>query len=425
MQLHQQYRRYRNQKDEYRDLWMLLLIGTLYAAGIFLSNTFVNVYLWKQSGDFFVIANYHLASYVFQALSFIYAGKLSKKIDRIIILRIGILFLCFFFLFVLWIGELAAYYNFILGCLLGIGYGFFWLAYYLLTFEITEPDTRDWFNGISGTLTSFAGMIGPLLAGWIISKMAGDVGYTAIFIISLSLFIAAIVVSFFIIRKGSRGSFALAAVINERKRNKNWKRILHAHFFQGLREGIYGFYITIWIFLVTNSELVLGVFNLFLSGLSIVFYFVALKWIKPYLRKKAILFGGILLFASIFIIIFEMSLFWLIIYAVIIGIAFPILTVPYESLTYDVIGRARMVEERRVEYIIVREIYLNLGRIASVMVFIFGMFLFPHDMIIPILLVIFGAGHAIIYFCIRNIFIGPTKKQKIALKEDFTDEKSR
>lgn len=165
MQLHQQYRRYKNQKDEYRDLWMLLLIGVLYAAGIFLSNTFVNVYLWKQSGDFFVIANYHLASYVFQALSFIYAGKLSKKIDRIIILRIGILFLCFFFLFVLWIGELAAYYNFILGCLLGIGYGFFWLAYYLLTFEITEPDTRDWFNGISGTLTSFAGMIGRYLLG--------------------------------------------------------------------------------------------------------------------------------------------------------------------------------------------------------------------------------------------------------------------
>ncbi len=53
MQLHQQYRRYKNQKDEYRDLWMLLLIGVLYAAGIFLSNTFVNVYLWKQSGDFF------------------------------------------------------------------------------------------------------------------------------------------------------------------------------------------------------------------------------------------------------------------------------------------------------------------------------------------------------------------------------------
>lgn len=108
-----------------------------------------------------------------------------------------------------------------------------------------------------------------------------------------------------------------------------------------------------------------------------------------------------------------MSLFWLIIYAVIIGIAFPILTVPYESLTYDVIGRARMVEERRVEYIVVREIYLNLGRIVSIMVFIFGMFLFPHDMIIPILLIIFGAGHAIIYFLYPKYFLsGQQKKQK-------------
>lgn len=425
MQLQSGKRRYNHIKDEYRDLWILLIIGGLYAAGIFLSSTFVNVYLWKQSEDFLVIANYHLASYLFQAVAFIYAGKLSKKIDRMIILRIGIIFICLFFLFVLLIGELAAYYNFILGSLLGIGYGFFWLAFFVLTFEITEPDTRDWFNGISGSLTSFAGMIGPLLAGWMISKMTDNIGYTVIFGLSLILFIIAIIASFFILRKGSRGTFQLAEIIYERKRNKNWNRVLYAHFFQGLREGIYGFYITIWIFLATNSELVLGIFNLFLSGLSIIFYFIVLKWIKPSLRKKAILAGGLLLFLSIFIIIFEMSLFWLIIYAVIIGIAFPILTVPYQSLTYDVIGRARRVDERRVEYIVVREIYLNLGRIVSIAFFIIGILLFPHEVIIPVLLIVFGAGHAVIYFFIRKIFVGPSKKQKVVLKEGFTDEKSR
>lgn len=35
-----------------RDLLLLLTVGGLYSLSIALSNTFVNVYLWKQSGKF-------------------------------------------------------------------------------------------------------------------------------------------------------------------------------------------------------------------------------------------------------------------------------------------------------------------------------------------------------------------------------------
>lgn len=79
-----------------RDLLILLLIGGLYSLGIFLSNTFVNIYLWKQSGDYITIANYNLAICLFQPVTFILAGKLAKKVDRIIVLRLGVIFLCLF-----------------------------------------------------------------------------------------------------------------------------------------------------------------------------------------------------------------------------------------------------------------------------------------------------------------------------------------
>ena len=35
--------------DINKDLIFLLVIGGLYSLGIFLSNTFVNIYLWKQA----------------------------------------------------------------------------------------------------------------------------------------------------------------------------------------------------------------------------------------------------------------------------------------------------------------------------------------------------------------------------------------
>src|SRR5690625_509154 len=127
------------EKIQDRDLTLLILIGGLYALGIFLSNTFVNVYLWRQTNDYLTIATYNLAVFVFQPLTFIVAGKLAKKIDRVIVLRLGVTFLSLFFLTVLFLGQQAAYFNILLGCLLGVGYGFYWLAFNVLTFEIKVP----------------------------------------------------------------------------------------------------------------------------------------------------------------------------------------------------------------------------------------------------------------------------------------------
>src|SRR5690625_4533408 len=84
--------------DINRDLIFLLIIGGLYSLGIFLSNTFVNVYLWKQAGDYITIAVYNLAIFIFQPLTFILAGRIAKKVDRVIVLRLGVSFLSIFFL---------------------------------------------------------------------------------------------------------------------------------------------------------------------------------------------------------------------------------------------------------------------------------------------------------------------------------------
>src|SRR5699024_6044879 len=148
----------------------------------------------------------------------------------------------------------------------------------------------------------FGGMLGPALAGFIIAKMTDDIGYTVIFAISFILFICAVICSFFLNRRQAEGSFHFKRILMERSHNKNWRRILHAHITQGLREGIFLFVISILVFLVTKSELALGVFNLTLSGMSLLFYFMATKFVKPSLRKKAILAGGLVIYFSIYII---------------------------------------------------------------------------------------------------------------------------
>lgn len=386
-----------------KDLTLLLMIGGLYSLSVALSNTFVNIYLWKQSGEFSDLAFYNLSIVVLQPLTFILAGRWAKKIDRVIVLRIGVIFLALFYLTVLFTGTHASKYLLLLGSLLGIGYGFYWLAYNVLTFEITEPETRDFFNGFLGILSSSGGMIGPIAAGFIITRLEKFTGYSIVFGLSLTLFALAVFLSFSLKPRPAKGRYCFQRILQERKNNDNWRLVTNAHFFQGLREGTFLFVISVFVYVSSGSELALGTYGLINSGISFVAYYLASRLIKKNDRKKAILLGGIILYAAIFLIIWDINFVKLIIYAGVIAVAYPILLVPYISTTYDVIGSGWKAAEMRIEYIVVREIFLNLGRIVSILSFLAAITFFNEEKSIPILLLILGAGHTCIYLFIKKV----------------------
>jgi len=385
------------------DLALLLIIGGLYSLSVALSNTFVNIYLWKQSGQFADLGLYNLSIVVMQPLTFILAGRWAKKVDRVIVFRIGIIFLAVFYLTVLLAGTHASKFLFLLGGLLGIGYGFYWLAFNVLTFEITEPETRDFFNGFLGILGSTGGMIGPMTSGYIISRLEKFTGYTVVFGISLALFALAVLLSFFLKRRPASGKYCFIRILQERRQNQNWRLITHAHFFQGLREGTFLFVISVFVFLSTGSELALGTYGLVNSGISFIAYFTVSRMIKKNHRKKAILIGGIILYVAIFFIVWDVTFYKLLIYAALIATAYPILLVPYVSMTYDVIGQSWKAAEMRIEYVVVREIFINAGRIVSILIFLGAITLFNEEKSIPVILLVLGAGHTCIYWFIRRV----------------------
>ncbi|KMK93823.1 MFS transporter [Rossellomorea marisflavi] len=397
------YKRFLGDIDLTKELTLLLLIGGMYSLSIALSNTFVNIYLWKQSGQFVDLGIYNLTVVILQPLTFILAGRWAKKVDRVIVLRIGVIFLALFYISVLSFGSRVEHYLVILGALLGIGYGFYWLAFNVLTFEITEPETRDFFNGFLGILTSAGGIIGPMLAGFIISRFESFKGYTIVFGLSLFLFAVAVVLSFFLKRRQADGQYLFWRIFQERGNDPNWRRITNAHFFQGIREGTFIFAVSVFVYISTGSEFALGTFGLVNSGIAFISYYIASRVIKKEFRKRAILLGGILLYLAVFLIVFDMTYTRLLIYAGLIAVAYPILLVPYISMTYDVIGTGWKAAEMRIEYIVVRELFLNGGRIVSVLAFIAAVTLFDQDVSIPVLLLLLGAGHSLIYFFIRKI----------------------
>ncbi|WP_018661498.1 MFS transporter [Heyndrickxia acidiproducens] len=387
-----------------RDLFLLLSIGGLYSLSVSLSNSFVNIYLWKQTGAYIDLAVYNLTVVILQPLTFIIAGRWAKKVDRVMVFRIGVIFLALFYLSVLFSRNHASQYIVLLGALLGVGYGFYWLAFNVLTFEITEPETRDFFNGFLGAFNSVGGMIGPFVAGLMIS-LIGKNGYTIVFGLSLLLFAVAVVLSFFIEPRPAHGRYLFKRILEERRNNLNWKRITNAHFVQGLRDGTFVFMISVFVFLSTGSELSLGTFGLINSCLQFMGYTLVTKFVKTKHRHRSIFLGGLLLYAAVFLFVFEVSYPRMLIYAALIAIAYPLLLVPYNSMTYDVIGRAWKAAEARIEYVVVLEIFTNAGRVMSILLFIGAVTFFNEKTSIPVLMVFIGAGHLCISFFTRNIHL--------------------
>ncbi len=388
-----------------KDLTLLIAIGGLYSLGLFLSNTFVNVYLWRQANDFVTIASYNLAIYVLQSITFIIAGKLAKKVDRIIILRLGVSFLAIFFLTVLVVGQNAASFHLLLGSLLGIGYGFYWLAFNVLTFEITEPDTRDFFNGMMGGLESLGGMIGPILAGIIINAMVTNRGYMVIFTISLTLFIMAVIMTFFIKRRKASGKYQLKKIIISLKDNQNWRYVLLANVSQGIREGLFMFVITILVFIMANNELAVGIFNLVIFSTSFIFYIIVTELVQTAKRNIFLFIGSVAISLSIFILYMNFSYLFALLYAIVIGISYPVLNVPFNSISYDVIGKSEYAKELRIEYVVTLELFVNIGRIFSVSAFIICLIIAPSFDTIKYILIIISQSYLFIFYFMKKIHL--------------------
>ncbi len=386
-----------------RDLVLLLVIGGLYALSVALSNTFVNIYLWKQKSSYITIALFNLFIYLAQQGVIILAGRWAKQVDRVIVLRSGVIVLSIFYGFVLLVGQQANQWAPLLGALMGIGLGQYWLAFNVLTFEVTDPETRDIFNGFFGLLTSLAGMIGPFFAGWLISRLTGGKGYTIIFLLALLFFVLAVILSFLLKRRAATGLFKLGAVLKWNQLASGWRSILMACFIQGLREGSFLFLIMIWVFEATQSELALGLFGLVTSGISLIFYYVAGRIVSPQKRNKVILLSALLLAAGVWVIAFEMNFFRLMVYGVIISVAYPLMIVPFLSLSFDVIGRSKDVSKWRIEYIVARELFLNGGRLISVLLFLVGVFIWDPERIFPYFILCIGHVQLLLYLFIRHI----------------------
>lgn len=351
--------------------WLLLLVNGLFGVANALSGTFVNVYLWKAKNDFALIGWYAFAHQVSMGLTFWLAGKWVKQGNKMISLRLGVAIAALFYSLVLLLGRQAVGYVWLLGFVQGVSSGLFWLAFNVVYFEITSAANRDRFNGWAGLLGSLAGMIAPWVSGWLITRLPGTTGYRLIFAISLGVFVIGAVVSFFLKKRKLTGVYEWAYGWRVMKRpDSPWLPIFFALLAQGIREGVFGFMIGLMVYIATSNEMRIGNFSLITSAVALVSFYAAGKWLKPAYRKWGMLVGIAAMIVVIFPFFWSIGYPTLLLFGIGTALFIPLYTVPMTSAVFDIIGKDQESAEHRVEYVVLRELGLNAGRMLGTLVFI-------------------------------------------------------
>lgn len=356
-----------------REAWWLLVISGFFALSIGLSNTFVNIYLWKVDRSYTSIGWYNFAVYVMIPVAFVVAGFIGERRHPVLTLRLGVALHGVFYALVLAGGSTLARLPLIPGVVMGFAAGFYWLSFNWLSLLLTRDSSRDRFYGLNGVVSATAGMAAPTVAGYVIGhedRLGGFTGYHVIFGLSLALFAGATALSMKLHSKRMDGRLQLGVAVRAVRQNKMWRLTLLGCGLYGLREGVFLFLIGLLIYVATGSEMELGEFLLLQNAiLFVAFYFVG-RFTTDRNRLWVIGTGALGMAATALLFtrpITAASVIW---YGALIAVFLPMFIVPLQGTVFNQISALDGSGEAFVEHIIAREVVENLGRVVGIAAFL-------------------------------------------------------
>lgn len=377
-----------------------LIIHAFFQLGASMAGLFLNIYLWRLTGDLTINALFNVINFAVGPFTFAVGGYIAKKFDRMLVYRLGIVMYAIFYLLVIIVGERVPDYYVLFAILTGISGGFYWVGYLVLQYDVSNDFNRVRYLAINMITFNSAGLIGPFLAGIIIQRMDGLKGYITIFIIAFIMFVLASVISTRIkATVGEKKVYYLKYMGLVIKKNKTFLKGLITFLFLGLFQGIMLFLPNILLFQSVGREDYVGYLTVMFSLIIVAMGFVISKYAKKDNTKLYILLTTISITLAACLLLFGIHLWTVIIFMVVYSFSNPLLQNSLTSYYYRIMGKLPLKGGLKTESVVAREFFLNTGRCVGILL----LALFAKDLTsiaIPIILVVMSALQLCIVLCI-------------------------
>jgi MFS transporter, YQGE family, putative transporter len=391
------------------ELKFYLLMNALFAFGTSLSGVFQSVFLWKLDKTYSLLAYYSLYWSVAIIISFGLCAWLARKTSPMITMRLGFLFYLITYLIMLFFHDTLDEHIMLLGISNGLAMSLYYVGMHMAVLDLTTNDKRDQFLYIQGILFTIGGVIAPLLSGFMISRFAGMIGYYVVFMATCVFLFIAFIVSLRV--KGNPVTTKSHFWEVVKNPSPEWKKMYSIMFADGIVSGAFTtFLITMMTFKVAGGELNLGLYNTGAQIMSIFAFYMLAKFSKAKDRITVFAIGSVtILLTSVLISAYPIFIS-LIIFGLLSPIAMNMISTSMNAMIYESIERDPDYKEKRLDYIIIREIPLGVGRIIGVVLFLTMRKYFDLEALLPISFSIFPVVYVIMIPTLYFIWKKPKKR---------------
>lgn len=383
----------------------LLASTLLFELTLPLFIVFTNTFLLRKTNSFVDVAIYNIASCISLPLSFYTSAFLLKRIPIRKLYFFGLVGRSFFISLLFFTPYISFKILVVLGLLDGIPRGFYWANRNFIELSSTLDKNRDYFFGLTNMISKVVGVISPLLIGFILHLAAYsntyslEKAYQALILFSFTLmFLAG-----FIMSKDKSKNPPIDKLFIF-KSSKDWARQRLLDFFHGLMNGPEFFVPTFLVVSLGGFEGTLGITQSLVAILSGFSVYVVGRKLKVKQRANLILSNVLLLICISLSLVFSYTGFTMMIYVLLLPTLGTILWQGVTPILLKVIEAQENGDSKNnYIYFADRELFLNIGRIISIMLLILFLKNLEQSLALKIIILIMAFAQIPVWYLARKL----------------------
>jgi MFS transporter, YQGE family, putative transporter len=335
-----------------------------------LLTLFIHSFIWRSTFSLLSVSMYSLGFFIFLPIGFYVNGLLLRKIKISRLYLVGSIISTMSTIAIIFFSGNRSWHFLAYGFVYGFGSGIYWANRNFLSFQETESKERNYFFSITSVIGALIALVVTFFMGWLIVLGEQNGLYTP----TVAYWVFGVLASIILVWSGVvvlKGDYKSPSVkkIFQLNITPKWNKIRYVAFSMGILEGIGFFLPTMLILLYLGKEGVLGTINtivtLFIAAITYLYGRMA-----KHNHRKPVYFVTLILYIifSTLLIILDRSI-GILIFTLFGGLTAVFQWITIEPAILDVMdGEVSKKEDNRYMFVMDQEIFLNMGRIVSVIV---------------------------------------------------------
>lgn len=353
------------------DYYIFLLVHSSFLISVRLPGVFINTLLLGESNDIDIVMKYNLVFFLAGSISMLVAAQVLHRTSPGFVAVSGIVgynVLYLLLILLLLRGRTVSDYHLLLGSLMGVADGFYWLAYGNLLSDTTELDNRDSGIAIVSICMSVVNLVIPLLSGWIIAKSGNLTGYLIVFIMAFAMSVVTGVLAIRLPKKHTQAGNRVEYVRTLRLawQDKSLRYALLTQGSKGIREGVFTFILSIILYQLISSEWLIGV-NTFVAALVSILSYTLMSRLLTYKNRLGyMLLATTVLSMAAAVCLFQLNVAMIFVFTILNSLFAGFIENSSYSNFLDKLQDVSLLASHRPEMFAVNECVLVLGRSVGI-----------------------------------------------------------